>query len=157
MISLRTQPVRAVAVFEALKGALVVLAGFGLLALVHSDLQYFAEELIEFLHLNPGNHFSEAFMHTAQRLGGMHLVLVAAGAFAYAAVRFIEAYGLWNGRAWAEWFAAASGAIYVPFEIRHVLGGRQTGLALAALAINVAVVGVMIYALKARKLRPRSA
>src|SRR2546421_9699862 len=37
--------VRVVALFEALKGALVLIAGFGLLALVHRDLEDLAERL----------------------------------------------------------------------------------------------------------------
>ena len=36
-------PLRAVAVFEAAKGALVLLAGFGLLRYAHADAQPIAE------------------------------------------------------------------------------------------------------------------
>jgi uncharacterized membrane protein (DUF2068 family) len=151
MIPVHSQPIRVIAIFEALKGALVILAGLGLLSVMHRDLQHFAEHLIELLHLNPGNHFSEAFVRSAERIGGMRMVVVVGVAMGYAAVRFIEAYGLWKERAWAEWFAAASGAIYIPFEIRHVVSGRHAYFALAALAVNLAVVGVMVYALLARR------
>lgn len=62
-------------------------------------------------------------------------------------MRFIEAYALWGERRWAEWFAAVSGAIYVPFELYELLH-RFSGLAVTALAVNLAVVGAMIGALR---------
>ena len=42
--------VRLVAVFEALKGALVLGVGLGLLSLVHHDLQAVAERLVRHSH-----------------------------------------------------------------------------------------------------------
>ena len=39
----------------------------------------------------------------------------------YVILRFIEAYGLWYVRPWAEWLAIASGSIYIPFEIADLL------------------------------------
>lgn len=54
--------VRLVATFEAAKGALVLLAGFGFLSLVHSDAQRIAEELVGHLHLNPANRYPRIFI-----------------------------------------------------------------------------------------------
>jgi uncharacterized membrane protein (DUF2068 family) len=54
---------------------------------------------------------------------------MAAGSLLYAALRFAEAFGRWRGRRWAQWLGAASGAIYVPFEVVELLeGGRRCGL-----------------------------
>jgi uncharacterized membrane protein (DUF2068 family) len=61
-------------------------------------------------------------------------------------VRFTEAYGLWRERAWGEWVAAASGAIYVPFELYELARGISW-IKLAALALNLAIVAFMAYAL----------
>jgi len=111
--------VRAVALFEAAKGTLVLLTGFGALSLIHHDAQRIAEQLVGHLHLNPAKH-------------GL--------------IRFVEAYGLWLGRRWAEWFAAVSGGIYIPFEIYELLQ-RVTWLAIGALVVNVLIVGLMIHTL----------
>jgi uncharacterized membrane protein (DUF2068 family) len=83
------------------------------------------------------------------RLTDSRLQLLSAGAMAYAAVRFAEAYGLWRGRRWAEWLGAGSGAIYVPFEIYEV-ATRPAWLGVAALIVNVAVVGYLLDALRRR-------
>ena len=143
---------RVVALFEAVKGGLVLLAGFGALALVHHDAQHFAERLVVHLHLNPAKHYPQIFIDAAARLTDARLWLLAALAATYALVRLAEAYGLWRGRRWAEWLAAVSGGIYVPFEIYH-LYHRATWISAGALAVNVFIVCMMINAL----LRPRPA
>jgi len=44
----------------------------------------------------------------------MPLWALALAAMLYAAVRFAEAYGLWHGRSWAEWFAILTGGYIFP-------------------------------------------
>ena len=41
------------AAFEALKGVIVLVAGFGLARLIHGDVQQAAEDLVDRLHLDP--------------------------------------------------------------------------------------------------------
>ncbi|HUL77102.1 MAG TPA: DUF2127 domain-containing protein, partial [Vicinamibacteria bacterium] len=60
---------RAVAVFEGVKGALVLAAGCGALALVHRDLQALAEEVVSHFHLNPASRYPRIFLEAADRLG----------------------------------------------------------------------------------------
>lgn len=136
--------VRAIAVLEAAKGALVVVAGIGLLSLIHHDVQRLAERLIAHAHLNPAARYPRIFIDLAAQLTDGRLLLLAAGATVYASARFVEAYGLWLERRWAEWFAALSGGIYIPFELFE-LCERVTWLSLVALVLNAAIVGVMVY------------
>lgn len=136
--------VRAVALFEAAKGVLVILAGFGLLALVHRDAQRVAEALVRHMHLNPARHYPRIFIHAASRLDDHRLHLLAAGAFAYAAVRLVEAYGLWGLRGWAEWMAILSTGLYMPVEayelIRHVTVTRAV-----ILFGNAVILALLLY------------
>lgn len=152
----RSEAVRAVALFEAAKGAIVLLAGFGVLSLVHHDAQHVANVIVHHLHLDPAKHSPQIFLHAAQRLDDMRLWVLVAGASAYSAVRFTEAYGLWRQRWWAEGFAALSGAIYVPFEVYKLIRGEGL-VAAIALALNLAVVAFMVYALWARRREARRA
>jgi uncharacterized membrane protein (DUF2068 family) len=139
--------IRAVAIFEASKGLLVLLAGFGLFSLIHHDVQLFAEKLVAHLHLNPAKHYPHIFIDAAANLTDAGLQLLAAFAFIYGSVRFIEAYGLWYERRWAEWLAAIGGAVYIPFEV-YELCHKAGWISLVALAINVLIVGVMVSALR---------
>jgi uncharacterized membrane protein (DUF2068 family) len=141
--------IRAIAIYEAAKGALVLAAGFGLLGLLHRDVQAIAERLVRFSHLNPAAKYPRIFIEAAEHVTNAQLWWLAAGAAAYATVRGFEAYGLWHGRAWAEWLALVAGALYLPVEYYH-LWHRFTWMKLAIVAANLGIVAVMAYALRHR-------
>jgi uncharacterized membrane protein (DUF2068 family) len=135
---------RAIATLEALKGVLVLLAGFGLLHFLHRDVGEAAEHVVQRLHMNPSRHFGQVFIAAASKLTDAKLWALAAAALAYSIVRFVEAYGLWNRRVWAQWFALLSGMIYIPWELYEVLD-RPTKFRLGILAINIVIVVYMAW------------
>ena len=53
---------RIVALFEGAKGVLVLAAGFGLLSLIHHDVQGMAEEVVRHFHLNPASRYPRIFL-----------------------------------------------------------------------------------------------
>lgn len=144
--------IRTIALVEALKGVIALLAAAGVMSLIHrQDLYDVALALVRHTHLNPASHYPQIFLDAAahyQQQG--RLVWLALGAAAYVGVRLAEAYGLWRGRAWAEWLAALSGAIYVPFDALHWLR-HPSALGATVLLVNLAVVGVMVLALMQRR------
>lgn len=129
---------------EFVKGLVVLLAGFGVLSLVHRDAWDVAESFLEWLHISPDAHYAQVFLNLADQVTDTKLWLVAVGALMYSCLRFVEAYGLWKERAWAEWLALISGAIYLPFEIFE-LARRPDWIRLAIFLINLAVVLYMAY------------
>ena len=135
---------RTVAAFEAAKGLLVMATGFGLLSLLHHDVQRAAEAVVGHLHLNPARHYPRVFLEAAAHVTDKRLWLLACGAFAYTVVRGVEAYGLWRARTWAQWFAILSGGIYLPIEV-YALVHDATALRAVVLLINVGVVGYVCY------------
>ncbi len=135
--------IRVVAVFEALKGALVVGAGLGLLSLVHHDLQATAERLVRHSHLNPARHYPRIFIEAASHMNDARLRSLAALAFLYAAVRFIEAYGLWQMRVWAEWFAIIAGSLFLPVEAYEMFR-RATWMRGIVLLTNLFIVAYLV-------------
>ena len=141
---------RAVALFEAAKGVLVLLAGLGLLEFLNRDTQKVAEELVRHFHLNPANQQPRIFLLLSEQATPAHLWALAAGAAAYAALRFVEAYGLWRQRRWAEWFAVISGGIYVPWELMELIR-EVTWPRAVFLTLNLVVVGYLIWQLKSRE------
>jgi uncharacterized membrane protein (DUF2068 family) len=143
--------VRGIAVFEACKGLLVFVVGFDLLRPIHREVGFHAEELVRHFHMNPASRFPHIFVEATSKFEGQSMTPLALGAVVYALIRFTEAYGLWRQRAWAEWFAAASGAIYIPFEIRHlIVHHNHRVLTALVLLANVVVVAVMVRALRRR-------
>ena len=139
-----TRGVRTVAMFEALKGALVFVAGFGLLSLVHHDIQSAAERLVQHLHLNPARHYPRVFIEAAGHINDTGLRQLAALACIYGIVRFAEAYGLWQKKVWAEWFAIISGSIYLPIEA-YELCERVTWMRATVFLVNAFIVVYLVY------------
>ncbi len=156
MSSVAHKALRPIALFEALKGAVVLIAGFGLLSFLGRDNEEFAQQIIRHLQLNPAKHYPQIFITAMSRLNDSHLLALAGFAAVYAIVRFVEAYGLWNERRWAEWLAALSGGIYIPIEI-YELTHRVTWLRFGALAVNLLVVGYMVWLLTESRRRRAAA
>jgi len=146
---------RTIAILEALKGVVVLLLGFGLLTLLHKDVEEAAENMLFHLHISPVHKVGAAVLHAASKITDTRLWEFSIGGAAYSAVRFVEAWGLWNRRVWAEWFALLSGAMYLPLEIARLIE-KPNGLHLAVLATNVLIVLYMLYVrLDALRASPR--
>ena len=156
MSSVAHKFLRPIAVFEAFKGAIVLIAGFGLLSFLDRDNEVYAEQIIRHLHLDPAAHYPQIFIVAMARLEDSHLWALAGFAALYAAFRFVEAYGLWYARRWAEWLAALGGAVYVPIEI-YELVHRVTWLRIGALVVNLLVVAYMIWLLTENRRRQAAA
>ena len=133
--------VHAIAVFEAVKGILGLIAGFAILSLMHRDIPTFAEDFIEILHLNSESHLAHRIVETITKLNPSNIKVFFALSLVYTAVRFVEAYGLWRLRAWAEWFAIISGSIYIPVEIYEIFQ-KPTIFRILVLLVNI---GIVIY------------
>jgi uncharacterized membrane protein (DUF2068 family) len=137
---------RSVACFEAAKGIFVILAGFGLLSLLHRDAQHFVKFFVDHLHVNPASRYSHIFLALGS-VSDQRLWMFAAMTCAYASLRLAEAYGLWTGRQWAKWVAVASGGAYFPYEVYELYRG-VSWIKLAAFLLNAAIVVYMVYALR---------
>jgi uncharacterized membrane protein (DUF2068 family) len=135
--------IRLVALLEAAKGAVVIIAGFGLMALIHRDVQAVAEDIVRHLHINPARHLPRIFLDVAAAASDARLWAMAMAAMLYAIVRFAEAYGLWREQAWAEWFGIISGALYLPLEV-YELTVRVSAIKVCILLVNLVVVGWLI-------------
>jgi uncharacterized membrane protein (DUF2068 family) len=137
---------RAIAGVELIKGVVVLICAVAVIALLKRDfdLEEAAQNLLYMLQIDPEKRLSLYFVDAAGRVQDANLMVVGAAACLYSLMRFIEAYGLWMRRVWAEWFALLSGLVYLPFEIRELLRGA-TGFKWLVLITNIVIVGYMAY------------
>lgn len=142
--------VHVIAIFEAFKGLLGIAAIFGLLSLRHKDLQETAENLISNLHFDPSGELAQKFIESAGKINDSNIAAVIALCCAYVVIRFVEAYGLWTLKAWAEWFAIISGSLYIPFELYKLLQ-KPTFTRGAILFFNILIVIYLWYFRKEQK------
>lgn len=137
---------RSVAAVEIVKGVLVLAGTIAFVVLLHRDvdLQSVALRVLDFLHIDPERHIATLFLNAAERAMYLNVAVVIGFASIYVALRFIEGYGLWRGRVWAEWMALISGAIYLPLEIRELLKG-STLLRWSLLITNLLILAYIAY------------
>ncbi|MGA6979955.1 MAG: DUF2127 domain-containing protein [Candidatus Sulfotelmatobacter sp.] len=143
---------RLVAFFEFLKGAFVLVVGFTAILLVHKDAWVLAESLLALLHVSTDRHSAQLFLDFADDITPARLWAAAFLSFTYSILRFIEAYGLWKQRTWAEWVAFGSGALLIPWEIREMARGI-TLLRSVLLVGNLIIVAYMLFLLRSGRLR----
>jgi uncharacterized membrane protein (DUF2068 family) len=141
----------AIASFEFIKGIAALAGVIGVIDLMHHDVRHLAIALIGHFGLNPEATYPSLLLHYADLLPGANvrsLLLLASG---YISLRWLEAYGLWNDRAWGEWLGALSGGIYVPFEFVHLIHA-PSAINGGVLTVNIFVVGFLILRLWRRRI-----
>ena len=142
----RRRALRAIALFEAVKGLAALAAGIGLLGLLHYDVRRLALALVWRFHLDPHTHYPDLLLHYADLLSAINLRTMAPVAVAYITVRLLEAYGLWNEKTWAEWLGALSGALYIPLEVGHLMH-KTSFVSAGVLLANILMVGFLVFQL----------
>jgi len=110
---------RGIALFEAAKGLLALAAVCGIISLRHTDLHAATDAFLLRHGVNPERHYTRLFIESVARATNHHVGEIAALGLAYALIRLVEGYGLWQGKHWAEWFAVISAGIYLPLEFQH--------------------------------------
>jgi uncharacterized membrane protein (DUF2068 family) len=132
---------RIVAVIDLLKGAAILAIGFGILSAHSHVLENGGVSLLKLLDIDPTLGVPRKFLALLTVADTEHGLLTLA-ALAYAALRFIEAYGLWFMRNWARWLGIVSAGIYVPFEM-YYLFRTPSWTSVSVLAINLAVLWLL--------------
>ena len=135
---------RTIAFFEAAKGVLVLFVGFGLTAYLHHDARHVVENITHHFHLNPAHRMSAIFIQAVEKASDINLWMLSFGALGYSLLRFLEAYGLWTQRVWAEWLAIVSGGIYLPIEF-YELYRHATIMKVIITVINIGTVAYLVW------------
>ncbi|CAM3193726.1 DUF2127 domain-containing protein [Vibrio diazotrophicus] len=135
---------KAIAALEAFKGLLSLIVAFGLHVLAGQNLQRVAETIVSHAHLNPAGRIPSLFIHDMSTLPEGKIVILSA------MIRFMEAYGLWRGFVWIEWFALISGGVYLPFEI-YEMYTHISAIGVGIFLVNVAVVWYMARILLSKR------
>lgn len=116
----QNQGLKAIALFEGAKGIFVLLVGFELLHLLGTDVQESSSQIVHHLGLDHGA-LAGVFRRVLNQVNDRSVLMMAVVALLYAALRLIEAVGLWFAKPWAEWLAILSGGLYVPVEMYKLI------------------------------------
>ncbi|MBV9574740.1 MAG: DUF2127 domain-containing protein [Acidobacteriales bacterium] len=154
MKSRHDQLVRLIALFKLFKAASLIALGVGAFNLIHKDVASVIEHWIAAWGLDPGNRFLDAALSRASSLSPDQIKKLGVGSFIYAGLFLTEGIGLWLLRRWAEWLTIIITSSLVPIEIFEI-HRHSTPVKWVVLAINVAIVGYLVYRIRSRGNEPR--
>lgn len=129
--------------------ALAVVLGYVQLHLARwqigaQDLRMQLEDLIARGGRNGGRDWLVRLLDRVAGFHGSALRVLFITAIVYAVLEGIEAVGLWQEKRWAEYLTAVATVGFLPFEIDE-LAKHVTVLRLGALAVNLAVLGWLVW------------
>ena len=151
--STASESIKAVAIYETIKGIGALLGALALWSW-HTNLEHWL------------NTATESWQHTFGQLLAPQIdsvVLIAQQAsknwsvfllliFAYASLRFLEAYGLWRDKTWAYWFGVLGYGIFIPIELYYLIISPFDWFKLGILILNILIVMVVYRNMKRKGL-----
>ncbi|OLF35856.1 MULTISPECIES: DUF2127 domain-containing protein [unclassified Psychrobacter] len=146
-----SESIKAVAVYEIVKGAGALTGAFALW-LWHANLERWLAQASDSWQQHFGNLLStqiESIVQIAQQ-ANKNWPLFLLFIFAYVSLRFIEAYGLWQDKTWAYWFSVIGYGIFIPIEIYYLIVSPFDWFKLGILLLNIIIV-VVVYRNMKRK------
>jgi uncharacterized membrane protein (DUF2068 family) len=133
-----------IGLFKIGKGTLFTALGIGLLKLVDKDIDEIFRGIISQLHIDEENHY---IIHIMERLGAITdhtLRQLSIASFIFSGLLFIEAFGLFGQRVWAQFMTILETSLLIPFEI-YELTRQGTHLKVIILAINIIIVTYLLF------------
>ncbi|WAI88531.1 hypothetical protein SC65A3_02006 [Psychrobacter sp. SC65A.3] len=146
-----SESIKAVAIYEVVKGIGALLGALALWSW-HTDLEHWLitataswQQVFGQL-LAPQVDSAVRIAQMASKNWSVFLLLI----FAYASLRFVEAYGLWQDKTWAYWFGVLGYGIFIPIELYYLIVSPFDWFKLTILVSNIIIV-IVVYRNMKRK------
>lgn len=146
-----SRSIRAVAVYEILKGLGALLAATALW-LWHSDLSAWLSDAVTLWR----QYFGQLLILQVDSLvdkalkASEHWHIFVGLIIGYASLRFIEAFGLWTDKTWAYWFSVLGYGIFIPVELYYLFVSPLDWFKIAIFVLNIIIV-IVVYRNMKRK------
>jgi uncharacterized membrane protein (DUF2068 family) len=128
-----------IGIFKLLKGVALLIAGFGVLRLLHRDVASTVQHWIEVLRVDQDNRFIHRALLRVFRVTPKQLRELSVGTFIYAGIFLTEATGLLARKHWAEYMTLISTGLFIPLEVYEIFQ-HFTWMKIAVTAINALIV-----------------
>jgi uncharacterized membrane protein (DUF2068 family) len=136
-----------IAAFKLLKGLALLAVGIGALKLLHKDVASEAERWVNYLRVDPQNHYIHKLLAKLGLLDDRKLKELSVGTFFYSALLLTEGLGLAFKQRWAEYFTIISTASLLPLEVFEITK-RVSVPRILLLLVNIAVVVYLVRHLR---------
>jgi uncharacterized membrane protein (DUF2068 family) len=145
-----------IGVLKLLKGLTLVVAGIGVLSLLHRDAAETVRHWIEYIRIDPHDRLIDHFLEKIAGISHRTLRRLGVGTLLYAAVFCTEGVGLLTARHWAEYMTAGVTTSFLPIEAYELFVHPSLVKALVVLINVVVVVYLLLEIKKERSLRASS-
>jgi uncharacterized membrane protein (DUF2068 family) len=135
-----------IGIFKLSKGILFTAIGIGMLKLIDKDIDDLFRDLIAKLHIDAEHKFIQNIILQLSHVTNHTLEELSIFTFLFAFLLYIEAFGLLWQKVWAEFVTIAETSLFIPFEIYEIFR-HATIIKVSILAINVAIVGYLVWAI----------
>lgn len=139
-----TAVLRLVALFKLLKASLLILAGIGILKLVHTDPVAQLDHWVAKVGLDPGGRWINHLIDRVTNIPPHRIRELGVGTFIYAGLFLTEGIGLWMLKRWAEWFTVIATGSLIPIEC-YELYRHPNLVKVLVLVLNVGIVVYLAY------------
>lgn len=136
-----------IGLFKLLKAVALLVAGIGILKLLHRNVASVVMHWVEELRLDPDNYFIHRGLSRIFRVTPKQLKELSVGTFIYAGLYLTEGVGLVTRKHWAEYLTTISTALFIPLEV-YEMYKRFTWPRLSFLVINLAIVWYLAARIK---------
>jgi uncharacterized membrane protein (DUF2068 family) len=136
-----------IAAFKLFKGIALLAVGIGALKLLHKDVASEVEQWINYLRVDPHNHYIQKLLMKLGLLDDRKLKELSVGTFLYSALLITEGVGLALKKRWAEYVTIISTSLLLPLEIIEI-AHRVDFTRVALFLVNIAVVVYLIIDLR---------
>jgi uncharacterized membrane protein (DUF2068 family) len=150
MASRTRRGLMVIGVLKLLKGLMLVIAGIGLLSLLHRDAAETVKHWIEHVRIDPHDRLIDHFLERIAGVSHRTLRRLGVGTLLYSAVFCTEGVGLLLNKHWAEYMTAGVTTSFLPIEAYELIVHPSI---VKAVIILLNVVIVVYLALEIRKER----
>jgi uncharacterized membrane protein (DUF2068 family) len=142
-----------IGVMKLLKGSALLIAGVGVLSLLHRDAAETVRHWIEYIRIDPHDHLIDHFLEKIAGVSHRTLRRLGVGTLLYAAVFCTEGVGLLTAQHWAEYMTCGVTASFLPLEMYELVAHPSVVKGIIIL-LNVAIVAYLVLEIrKERALR----
>jgi uncharacterized membrane protein (DUF2068 family) len=136
-----------IAAERALRTLVLLSVGIALVSHPHANWASDIAHLAQRLGLDPKDNWIQRIMNDVGKLHAHQDLVFGLAAIGYGVLEGAEAYGLFTRRRWGEWLTVvATSLLFVP-EVWE-LTKSATALKVAAVAVNAAIVGYLMWRLR---------
>jgi uncharacterized membrane protein (DUF2068 family) len=141
---------RIIAIYKFVKCTGLILVACVVFGFTNEPFLDRVARMVEHLPIQTGRHVLQHWMDQLTGMTPGHFIVAGIAACFYAALFFVEGFGLWTGKRWAEYLTTIATASLIPFEVYELIR-HATWVKVVVLIGNIAIVIYLIFLLRRGK------